>query len=180
MISALKDYFRTYTRPASIISDRNRACGIDSVHASSPLQNMARGRHAQRLESQCPLSYTNKGWPDDLRNYHHLIQGPIKRKTEPSSKESLLLVSQEDAGSYTFKVVKDYIYNISMEKKRRITSAKRCYYGLSKEMCKSSSLFRPTKLTLYKTLIQRKGVYWKEKVLLVLWIKTDMTRYFSE
>ena len=65
------------------------------------------------------------------------------------------------ADGYTFEVVPEFIYlgtsvnttnDISLEIKRRITLANRCYYGLSKQLC-SRALSRPTKLTLYKTLI---------------------------
>ena len=63
--------------------------------------------------------------------------------------------------NYTFGVVKDFVYlgssvnidnNISLEIKRRITLANRCYYGLSRQLsCRVLS--RHTKSTLYKTLI---------------------------
>ena len=65
------------------------------------------------------------------------------------------------ADNYTFEVVPEFIYlgtavnsnnDISLEIKRRITLANRCYYGLSKQLS-SRALSRMTKLTLYKTLI---------------------------
>ena len=42
--------------------------------------------------------------------------------------------------------------NVSLEIKRRITLANRCYYGLSRQLS-SRALSRRTKVTLYKTLI---------------------------
>ena len=58
-------------------------------------------------------------------------------------------------------VVKEFIYlgcavttrnDASLEIKRRITLANRCYYGLNRQLS-SRDLSRTTKLTLYKTLI---------------------------
>ena len=64
-------------------------------------------------------------------------------------------------GGYTFERVKEFVYlgsavnsknNVSLEIKRRITLANRCYYGLSRQLS-SRALSRRTKTTLYKTLI---------------------------
>jgi len=65
-------------------------------------------------------------------------------------------------GDYNFEVVKDFVYlgcqmnsegsNTSLEIKRRIVIANRCYFGLSKHM-RSKTLSRKTKITLYRTLI---------------------------
>ncbi|XP_062134127.1 uncharacterized protein LOC133850333 [Drosophila sulfurigaster albostrigata] len=60
-----------------------------------------------------------------------------------------------------FEVVKEFTYlgtaintknDVSLEIKRRITLANRCYFGLSRQMC-NRDLSRRTKLALYKTLI---------------------------
>ena len=69
--------------------------------------------------------------------------------------------SQIAAGRYNFDAVKEFVYlgtainqdnNISLEIKRRIALANRCYFGLSKQL-RSKALSRKTKLTLYNTLI---------------------------
>ena len=66
-----------------------------------------------------------------------------------------------DQTEYKFGVVKDFIYlgtsindqnDVSLEIKRRITLANRCYYGLSKQFS-SRAFSRRTKITLYKSLI---------------------------
>lgn len=78
-----------------------------------------------------------------------------------SSRESRRLDSQLNAGDYNFESVKDFVYlgtavnsenNVSLEIKRRITLANRCYFGLSRQM-NNKALSRKTKITLYKTLI---------------------------
>jgi len=78
-----------------------------------------------------------------------------------SSRESQRLGTQLNADTYNFEVVKDFIYlgsavtsknDVSLEIKRRITLANRCYFGLSRQLS-SRALSRRTKLTLYKTLI---------------------------
>ena len=60
-----------------------------------------------------------------------------------------------------FESVKEFVYlgsavtnnnDVSLEIKRRITLANRCYFGLSKQL-NSRALSRQTKITLYKTLI---------------------------
>ena len=62
---------------------------------------------------------------------------------------------------YNFEVVKDFIYlgssinsdnDISLEIRRRITLANRCYFGLSKQLSKKALSWR-TKICLYKSLI---------------------------
>ena len=69
--------------------------------------------------------------------------------------------SQTTADKYTFDTVKGFIYlgsavttknDISLEIKRRITLANRCYYDLNGQMS-SKNLSLMTKLILYKTLI---------------------------
>lgn len=78
-----------------------------------------------------------------------------------SSRESRRLDSQLAAGDHTFESVKEFVYlgsaitnnnNVSLEIKRRITLANRCYFGLSRQM-NSRALSRRTKIALYKTLI---------------------------
>ncbi|XP_020806218.1 uncharacterized protein LOC110182509 [Drosophila serrata] len=78
-----------------------------------------------------------------------------------SSRESRRLDSQLSAGSHSFEFVKEFIYlgsaisgtnDVSLEIKRRITLANRCYFGLSRHF-NSRALSRPTKITLYRTLI---------------------------
>ena len=78
-----------------------------------------------------------------------------------ANREARRLGSHVTAGKYNFEVVKEFTYlgtavnsnnNVSLEIKRRITIANRCYYGLSKQLG-SRALSRSTKLTLYKTLI---------------------------
>ena len=63
--------------------------------------------------------------------------------------------------SYAFDVVEEFIYlgtainannDVSLEIKRRVTLANRCYFGLNKQL-RNRDLSRATKLTLYKTLI---------------------------
>lgn len=57
--------------------------------------------------------------------------------------------------SYTFEVAQEIVYqgnNINRKKRpNRITLAKTCYYGITRQLS-SKTLFRPTKLTLYKNL----------------------------
>ena len=69
--------------------------------------------------------------------------------------------SQNRANSYNFDVVKEFIYlgtsintknDFSLEIKRRVTLANRCYFGLNRQLS-SRDLSRATKLTLYKILI---------------------------
>ena len=65
------------------------------------------------------------------------------------------------AHSYNFDVVKEFIYlgtvintnnDVSMEIKRKVTIANRCYFGLNRQLS-SRDLSRTTKLTLYKALV---------------------------
>ncbi|XP_051858122.1 uncharacterized protein LOC127565084 [Drosophila albomicans] len=78
-----------------------------------------------------------------------------------SSRESRRLDSQLTAENYSFGSVKEFIYlgtaitstnDVSLEIRRRITLANRCYFGLSRQF-NSRALSRRTKTTLYKTLI---------------------------
>jgi len=71
---------------------------------------------------------------------------------------------------FKFEVVKDFVYlgssintgnNISLEIKRRITLASRCYFGLSKQLSKKA-LSRKTKICLYKSLIMPVLLYGAE------------------
>ena len=63
--------------------------------------------------------------------------------------------SQITANSYNFDVVKEFIYlgtainttNVSLEIKRRVTLAYRCYFGLDRQFS-SRDLSRATKLTI--------------------------------
>ena len=63
--------------------------------------------------------------------------------------------SQITANSYSFDVVKEFIYlgtaintnnDVSLEIKRRVTLANRCYFGLNRQLS-------ATKVKLYKALI---------------------------
>lgn len=76
-------------------------------------------------------------------------------------RKSLCVDKSVKVGNFEFEVVDDFIYlgslvnnknNVSMEIKRRITLANRCYFGLSKQM-RSRNISRATKITLYKSLI---------------------------
>nr|XP_043067135.1 uncharacterized protein LOC122321356 [Drosophila bipectinata] len=78
-----------------------------------------------------------------------------------SSRESRRLENQLTAENYSFGSVKEFIYlgtaitstnDVSLEIKRRITLANKCYFGLSRQF-NSRALSRRTKTTLYKTLI---------------------------
>ena len=78
-----------------------------------------------------------------------------------TSRDARHIDSQITADNYTFDTVKEFIYlgsavttrnDVSLEIKRRITLANRCYYGLNRQLS-SRDLSRTTKLTLYKTLI---------------------------
>ncbi|XP_043064095.1 uncharacterized protein LOC122320085 [Drosophila ficusphila] len=78
-----------------------------------------------------------------------------------SSRESRRLDSQLTADSYSFESVKEFIYlgtaitstnDVSLEIKRRVTLANRCYFGLSRHF-NSRALSRQAKISLYKTLI---------------------------
>jgi len=78
-----------------------------------------------------------------------------------STKDARDLGQHVAFNGYTFEVVKDFVYlgtsintnnDVSMEIKRRITLANRCYYGLSRQL-RSKAFSRRTKLTLYKSLI---------------------------
>lgn len=74
-------------------------------------------------------------------------------------------------GEYNLEVVKDFVYlgciinadgdNTSLEIKRRIVLANRCFYGLNRHM-KSKTLSRRSKLTLYRTLIAPVLLYGSE------------------
>ena len=81
------------------------------------------------------------------------------------TKTKLLLSTPKDTSlgvsiqidGYNFEVVKDFIYlgsdnDISLEIRRRITLANRCYFGLRKQLSKKSLSWR-TKICLYKSLI---------------------------
>ena len=69
--------------------------------------------------------------------------------------------SQITADNYTIDTVKEFIYlgsavttkiHVSLEIKRRITLANRCYYGLNGQLS-NKDLSRTTKLILYKKII---------------------------
>ena len=69
--------------------------------------------------------------------------------------------SQITADNYIFDTVKGFIYlgstvtfknNVSLEIKRRIAHANRCYYGLNGQLS-NGDVPRTTKVILYKTLI---------------------------
>ena len=69
--------------------------------------------------------------------------------------------SQITADNYTFDIVKEFIYlgsvvntkeDVSLEIKRRITLANRCYYGFNRQMS-IRDLSLTTKLICYKTHI---------------------------
>ena len=71
---------------------------------------------------------------------------------------------------YNFEVVDEFIYlgsavntnnNVSLEIKRRIVLANRCYFGLSKHF-RDKALSRATKIQLYQTLIQPVLLYGSE------------------
>ena len=75
-----------------------------------------------------------------------------------------------EMGNFKFEVVKDFVYlgssvntnnNISLEIRRRITLASRCYYGLSKQLSKRA-LSRKTKTSMYKSLIMPVLLYGAE------------------
>ena len=77
-----------------------------------------------------------------------------------TAKDTSIGVSVEIDG-YNFEVVKDIVYlrcsintdnDISLEIRRRITLAKRCYFGLRKQLSKKVLSWR-TKICLYKSLI---------------------------
>ena len=79
----------------------------------------------------------------------------------PAGRGARRLGSHVSTGEYNFEVVKEFTYlgtavnsnnDVSMEIKRRITIANRCYYGLSKQF-RCRALSPSTKLTLYKTLV---------------------------
>ena len=87
-----------------------------------------------------------------------------------TNKESRRLGQHVTVDNYTFEVVKDFVYlgtsintnnNVSLEIKRRITLANRCYFGLSRQL-RSRALSRRTKLTLYKSLIMPVLLYGAE------------------
>ena len=88
---------------------------------------------------------------------------------ENESKTKKLLSTAKDSSiaqfveidGYNFEVVKDFVYlgssintdnDISLEIKRRITLANRCYFGLRKQLSKNALSWR-TKICLYKSLI---------------------------
>ena len=69
--------------------------------------------------------------------------------------------SQITADNYTFDTFKEFIYlgsevttknDVSLEIKRRITLANRCYYGPNVQLS-NRDLSRTTKLILYKAII---------------------------
>ena len=77
-----------------------------------------------------------------------------------TAKDISIGVSIEIDG-YNFEVVKDFIYlgssisndnDISLEIRRRIILANRCYFGLRKQLSKSALSWR-RKICLYKSLI---------------------------
>ena len=78
-----------------------------------------------------------------------------------TNKQSQRLGNHVTVDNTSFEVVKDFVYlgssinssnDISIEIKRRITLANRCYFGLSRQL-RSRALSRRTKLTLYKSII---------------------------
>ena len=84
-----------------------------------------------------------------------------KQSIFSTSRDVRRIDSRITADNYTFDTVKEFIYlgsavttnnDISLEIKRRITLANRCYYGLNGQLS-NSDLSRTTKLILYKTLI---------------------------
>ena len=77
-----------------------------------------------------------------------------------TAKDTSVGVSVQIDG-YNFEVVKDFVYlgssinsdnHISLEIRRRITLANRCYFGLRKQLSKKALSWR-TKICLYKPLI---------------------------
>ena len=73
---------------------------------------------------------------------------------------STRLDQRVNVGNHNFEVVDEFIYlgsaenknnNVSLEIKRRIVLANRCYFGLSKRF-RDKALSRATKIQLYQTL----------------------------
>ena len=84
-----------------------------------------------------------------------------KTKDFASTSGEMNLGTTIPIGDYNFEIVKDFVWlgssvnnntNVSLEIKRRVTLASRCYFGLSKELS-NKALSRKTKLQMYKTLI---------------------------
>ena len=78
-----------------------------------------------------------------------------------TSRDERRIRSQITADNYTFDIVKEFIClgsvfttknDVSLEIKRWITLANKCYYRLNRQLS-SRNLSRTTKLILYKTLI---------------------------
>ena len=78
-----------------------------------------------------------------------------------TSRDVRRIESRITVDNYIFDTVKEFIYlgsavttknDVSLEIKRRITLANRCYYGLNGQL-NNRDLSRTTKLILYKTLI---------------------------
>ena len=87
-----------------------------------------------------------------------------------TTKESRRRGQQVAIDNYNFEVVKDFVYlgtsinntnDVSLEIKRRITLANRCYFGLSRQL-RCRALSRRTKITLYKSLIMPVLLYGSE------------------
>ena len=85
-------------------------------------------------------------------------------------KTSTRLDQRVNVGNHNFEVVDEFIYlgsainknnNVSLEIKRRIVLANRCYFGLSKHF-RDKALSRATKIQLYQTLIQPVLLYGAE------------------
>ena len=87
-----------------------------------------------------------------------------------TDKTTTRLDQRVNVGNHNFEAVEEFIYlgsainknnNVSLEIKRRIVLANRCYFGLSKHF-RDKALSRATKIQLYQTLIQPVLLYGAE------------------
>ena len=90
-----------------------------------------------------------------------LVVNEGKTEYKLSSRNTRRIGTQVSCESFTFDVVEEFIYlgtaitannDVSLEIKRRVTLANRCYFGLNRQL-RNRDICRATKLTFYKTLI---------------------------
>ena len=98
--------------------------------------------------SICEVEAAFSKFSEDARSICLVVNESRTKLLLPTAKDTSIGVSVEIDG-YTFEVVKDFVYlgssintdnDISLEIRRRITLANRCYFGLIKQLSKKASL----------------------------------------
>ena len=110
--------------------------------------------------SICKVEAAFSKFAEEARSIGLAVNESKTKYPVSAAKDSSIRESVEIHG-YNFEVVKDFVYlgssintdnDISLEIRRRITLANRCYFGLRKQLSKRAFSWR-TKICLYKSLI---------------------------